>query len=220
MNYNKTIDHTLLKQNAVQAQFEVLCQEAKAYDFATVCVNPSWIEFCKQALKGSDVKVCTVIGFPLGQTLTQSKASETRLGYEAGADEFDMVMNLSYLKDHQDDKVLEDIRAVVEAAQGKVVKVIIETCLLSTEEKIRATELVAQSGAHFVKTSTGFSTSGATLEDVKLLKKTAAGRCLVKAAGGVRTPEDLKEFIQAGADRIGTSSGVALVSGLNSSSSY
>lgn len=220
MNYSKTIDHTLLKQNAQLAQFEVLCEEAKQYDFATVCVNPSWVEFCKQALKGSTVGVCTVIGFPLGQTSTEAKAAETKIAYEQGADEFDMVMNLSYLKDHQDNKVLEDIKAVVNAAQGSVVKVIIETCLLTHEEKIRASELVAQSGAHFVKTSTGFSTGGATLEDVKLLKETVAGRCKVKAAGGVRSAEDLKTFVAAGADRIGTSSGVALLSGLTTNTTY
>lgn len=220
MNYAKLIDHTLLKQNSIQSQFDVLCQEAKTHDFATVCVNPSWVSYCKEKLKGSSVKVCTVIGFPLGATSSQSKAFETKQALSEGADEFDMVINIGALKDHRDAYVLEDIKAVVKAASGKTVKVIIETCLLNEEEKVRATELVVQSGAHFVKTSTGFSTSGATLEDVKLLSKVAAGRIKVKAAGGVRSSEDLKAFVEAGAQRIGTSSGVSLIQGLDVQSSY
>ena len=220
MNLNKTIDHTLLKQDATLNQILNLCEEAKQYDFASVCVNPTWINTCKQALKGSDVMVCTVIGFPLGATLTQAKAAETRFAYEAGADEFDMVINIGALKEHNDEFVVKDIEAVVEAAQGKTVKVIIETCLLSEEEKIRACELVVKANAHFVKTSTGFSTSGATLEDVILMKKAVKGQCKVKAAGGVRSSEDLVAFAKAGADRIGTSSGVKLLQGLKTNDSY
>ena len=220
MNYAKLIDHTLLKQNSIQSQFDVLCLEAITHNFATVCVNPSWVSYCKDKLKDSSVMVCTVIGFPLGATSSQSKAFETEQALSEGADEFDMVINIGALKDHRDAYVLEDIKAVVKAASGKTVKVIIETCLLNEEEKVRATELVVQSGAHFVKTSTGFSTSGATLEDVQLLSKIAAGRIKVKAAGGVRSSEDLKAFVEAGAQRIGTSSGVNLIQGLDAQSSY
>ncbi len=220
MKLNKTIDHTLLKQDSTRDQILKLCEEAKTFDFASVCVNPGWISTCKEALNGSDVMVCTVIGFPLGATLTQAKAAETRLAYEAGADEFDMVINIGALKDHNDALVVKDIEAVVEAAQGKTIKVIIETCLLSEEEKIRACECVVKAKAHFVKTSTGFSTSGATLEDVILLKKSVNGKAKVKAAGGVRSSEDLVKFVEAGADRIGTSSGVKLLQGLDANISY
>ncbi len=220
MKLNKTIDHTLLKQDATRSQILNLCEEAKQFDFASVCVNPTWINTCKEALQGSDVMVCTVIGFPLGASLTQAKAAETRFAYEAGADEFDMVINIGALKDHNDTLVIKDIEAVVEAAQGKTVKVIIETCLLTEEEKIRACECVVKAKAHFVKTSTGFSTSGATLEDVILMKNAVKGQAKVKAAGGVRSPEDLVKFVDAGADRIGTTSGVKLLQGLNSNSSY
>ena len=220
MKLSKYIDHTLLKQDAVQSQFDQLCLEAKQYDFASVCVNPSWVKYCKQTLKGSDVMVCTVIGFPLGATSTQSKAFETTQALKDGADEFDMVINIGALKDHRDTEVIEDIKAVVEAAQGKTVKVIIETCLLSDEEKKRACDCVVSAKAHFVKTSTGFSTNGATLEDVKLMKQQVNGKALVKAAGGVRSVEDLHTFIAAGADRIGTSSGVKLMVGEKSNTSY
>jgi deoxyribose-phosphate aldolase len=220
MKYNEYIDHTLLKANATQSEIQQLCLEAKTHAFASVCVNPYWVAKCREALNDSNVKVCTVIGFPLGASSTLSKASETRIALEQGADEFDMVINIGALKDKQDDVVLKDIRAVVEAAQGKTVKVIIETCLLSEEEKIRACELCVEAKAHFVKTSTGFSTAGATFEDVALMKKTVKGQCKVKAAGGVRSMEDMQKMIEAGADRIGTSSGVKLVQGLNANSSY
>lgn len=220
MNYNEYIDHTLLKANATQAEILQLCLEAKTHAFASVCINPYWVPTCREALKESDVKVCTVIGFPLGASSTLSKANETRVAFEQGADEFDMVINIGALKDKQDDIVLKDIKAVVEAAQGRTVKVIIETCLLSEEEKIRACELCVEAKAHFVKTSTGFSTAGATFEDVALMKRVVNGHCKVKAAGGVRSMEDLQKMIEAGADRIGTSSGVKLVQGLNANSSY
>ena len=164
--------------------------------------------------------VCTVIGFPLGASSTLSKANETRIAYEQGADEFDMVINIGALKDNQDDIVRKDIQAVVEAAQGRTVKVILENCLLSEEEKIRACELCVEAKAHFVKTSTGFSLAGATFEDVALMKKVVNGQCKVKAAGGVRSMEDMQKMIESGADRIGTSSGVKLVQGLNANSTY
>ena len=220
MNYNEYIDHTLLKANATQAEIQQLCLEAKTHDFASVCVNPYWVPTCREALNCSTVKVCTVIGFPLGASSTLSKANETRIALEQGANEFDMVINIGALKDKQDDVVRKDIQAVVEAAQGNTVKVIIETCLLSEEEKIRACELCVEAKAHFVKTSTGFSTAGATFEDVALMKRTVNGHCKVKAAGGVRSMEDMQKMIEAGADRIGTSSGVKLVQGLNANSSY
>lgn len=220
MNYNEYIDHTLLKANATQAEILQLCLEAKTYAFASVCVNPFWVPICREALKDSSVMVCTVIGFPLGASSTLSKANETRIAYEQGADEFDMVINIGALKDNQDDIVRKDIQAVVEAAQGRTVKVILENCLLSEEEKIRACELCVEAKAHFVKTSTGFSLAGATFEDVALMKKVVNGQCKVKAAGGVRSMEDMQKMIESGADRIGTSSGVKLVQGLNANSTY
>ena len=220
MTYNQYIDHTLLRSNATQEELLKLCDEAVVNSFASVCVNPFWVPLCKEALKGSNVKVCTVIGFPLGATSTESKAHETQVALAQGAEEFDMVINIGALKDKQDEVVLNDIKAVVKAAHGKTVKVIIETCLLTEEEKIRACELCVLAKAHFVKTSTGFSTGGATFEDVKLMKDTVKGQCKVKAAGGVKTSEDLKKMIEAGADRIGTSSGVKLIQGLDANSSY
>ena len=220
MSYNTFIDHTLLKANATQAEILQLCLEAKTFKFASVCVNPYWVSQCREALLGTDVKVCTVIGFPLGASASLSKVNETRVALEQGADEFDMVINIGALKDKQNDVVLKDIQGVVEAANGKTVKVIIEACLLDEEEKIRACELCVEAKAHFVKTSTGFSTSGATFEDVALMKKTVNGHCKVKAAGGVRSLEDMQKMIEAGADRIGTSSGVKLIQGLNANSTY
>jgi len=220
MKYNKYIDHTLLKANATQEELLKLCDEAKVYSFASVCINPFWVPLCREALKDSEVKVCTVIGFPLGSTSTESKAFETSTALTQGADEFDMVINIGALKDKQDEVVLNDIKAVVHAAKGKVVKVIIETCLLTEEEKMRVCELCVLAKAHFVKTSTGFSTAGATFEDVRLMKETVKGHCLVKAAGGVKSSDDLRKMIEAGADRIGTSSGVKLIQGLEVNSTY
>jgi len=220
MSLNQYIDHTLLKQNSTQAQIEKLCEEARAYCFASVCVNPTWVKTCAGLLKGSDVKVCTVIGFPLGATSTQAKAFETSVALQDGADEFDMVVNIGALIDRDLALVENDIRAVVEAARGKTVKVIIEACLLSDEEKVLACNASVAAGAHFVKTSTGFSTSGATVHDVALMKASVAGKALVKAAGGVRSLEDMQAMIDAGADRIGTSSGVQLVAGEKIKSGY
>ncbi|RRC93090.1 deoxyribose-phosphate aldolase [Erysipelotrichaceae bacterium OH741_COT-311] len=211
MKLNKYIDHTLLKQDATKELFTKLCQEAKDYDFKTVCVNPSWIAYCKECLKGSDVQVCTVIGFPLGASTTESKAFEAKDAVLKGADEVDMVLNIGALKDRDYETVVNDIKAVKEAIQEKVLKVIIETCLLSEEEKILACKAVSEAKAEFIKTSTGFSKAGATVEDVALLKKHVAQGVLVKAAGGVRSYEDLIKMIDAGASRIGTSSGVALL---------
>lgn len=208
---NKYIDHTLLKADATQAQIETLCEEAKQYDFASVCVNSYWVPLCAEKLAGSDVKVCTVVGFPLGAMASVAKAFECKTAIEAGASEIDMVMNIGELKAKHYDVVREDIAGVVAAANGNVVKVIIETCLLSDEEIVKASQLCVEAKATFVKTSTGFSTAGANPRVVKLMKDTVKSKALVKAAGGVRSQADLAEMIKAGADRIGTSSGVALM---------
>ena len=209
---NKYIDHTLLKPNSTKEQILKLCAEAKEYDFKTVCVNPCWIEVCKQELEGTNVGVCTVIGFPLGAMSSKAKAFEAKDAVERGADEVDMVINIGWLKDHEDEKIIEEIKMIKEACDGHTLKVIIETCLLNEEEKVRACHDIMAAGGDFVKTSKGFSTSGATLEDVLLLKKTVGDKILVKAAGGVRSHDDLVKMIEAGANRIGTSSGVALLS--------
>lgn len=211
MKLSKYIDHTLLKADASKEKLTTLCNEAKTYDFKTVCVNPCNIAFCKEMLKGSDVEVCTVIGFPLGQMTPTAKAFEAKNAIETGADEVDMVLNIARLKDNDLKYVTDEIRMVKEACGSTCLKVIIETCLLTDEEKVNACHCILDAGADFVKTSTGFSTSGATFEDVKLLKETVGDRCLVKAAGGVRSHEDFLKMIELGADRIGTSSGVKLI---------
>lgn len=220
MKINTTIDHTLLKQDATTTQFAQLCADARRFEFATVCVHPIWVSYCAEHLKGSPVKVCTVVGFPLGTNATAAKAYETELALKEGAEEIDMVLNIGALKDGKLDVVRHDIEAVVKAAKGHIVKVIIETCLLTREEKIAACEAVVAAGAHFVKTSTGFSTGGATVEDVKLMKSVVGNRCKVKAAGGVRSYADLMAMLEAGADRIGTSAGVALMTQTEVKTSY
>jgi len=220
-NVAAMIDHTLLKADAKKEQIEVLCKEAKEYSFASVCVNPTWVKYASQLLNGSTVKVCTVIGFPLGANTTETKAFETKNAIENGATEVDMVINIGALKDGNDSLVEQDIRAVVDAARGKALtKVIIETSLLSDEEKVRACQLAVKAGANFVKTSTGFSTGGATVEDIALMRKTVGPEIGVKASGGVRSADDAKSLIEAGATRIGASSGVAIVNGLTSTSDY
>lgn len=211
MNLNKYIDHTLLKPDATKAQILQLCEEAKKYNFMTCMVNPSWIPTVKEALKGSDVLSACVIGFPLGAMTCATKVFETKNALEMGADEIDMVMNIGQLKDGHDQYVIDEIKAVKEACGDRLLKVIIETCLLTDEEKKRATQDVILGGADFVKTSTGFSTHGATVEDVKILKAAAGDAIQVKAAGGVRSKDDLYAMIEAGAQRIGTSSGVKLM---------
>jgi deoxyribose-phosphate aldolase len=217
---NKYIDHTLLKQNATRQQIITLCEEAKTYDFASVCVNPTWVECCAKELAGTDVKVCTVIGFPLGAATTDVKAFETKNAIENGATEIDMVINIGALKDKYMSFVTEDIRRVKAAAGNLIVKVIIETCLLSDDEKVLACKAAVEAGADFVKTSTGFSTAGATVEDVRLMKSVVGSSALVKAAGGVRSYDDLRAMIEAGADRIGTSAGVALLNKQTNTQTY
>ncbi len=208
---NKYIDHTLLKANATEEDIKALCEEAKQYRFASVCVNGYWVSTCANLLKGSDVKVCTVVGFPLGAMTPQAKAFETKDAILNGADEIDMVLNIGEMKAGHYDAVRKDIEAVVEAASGKCVKVILENCLLTKEEIVEACKICIEAKASFVKTSTGFSTSGANVEDVLLMKQTVQENCKVKAAGGVRSYEDMKKMVDAGADRIGTSAGIKLM---------
>ncbi|CEO66284.1 deoxyribose-phosphate aldolase [Streptococcus pneumoniae] len=237
MKLNKYIDHTLLKQDAKKKQIDSLLSEAREYGFASVCVNPTWVEHAKKGLEGTDVKVCTVVGFPLGATTSAVKAFETKEAIQNGADEIDMVINVGALKSGNLALVESDIRAVVEASGDKLVKVIIEACLLTDQEKVLACQLAQKAGSDFVKTSTGFSTGGATIADVRLMRETvgsdmgvkAAGGATiadvrlmretvgsdmgVKAAGGARSYADALAFVEAGATRIGTSAGVAILKG-------
>lgn len=217
----KMIDHTLLRADATQSEMAKLTEEAKQYLFASVCVNPGWVAYAAEQLQGTGVDICTVIGFPLGASTSETKAFETKDAIAKGATEVDMVINISALKDGKDDVVEQDIRAVVEAAAGKaLVKVIIETCLLTDEEKVRACQAAVKAGADFVKTSTGFSTGGATPEDIALMRRTVGPNVGVKASGGVRSLEDMQKMIDAGATRIGASSGVKIMQGEQSTSNY
>lgn len=211
----KMIDHTLLKPDATQQEIAQLCFEAKKYGFASVCVNPTWVELCAQLLKGSPVKVCTVVGFPLGATSSETKAFETETAIRQGATEIDMVINIGALKARDLETVAKDIRGVVQVAHshGVLVKVIIETVLLTDEEKTIACLLSKEAGADFVKTSTGFAGGGATVHDVELMRKTVGPQMGVKASGGVRTFEDAANMIKAGATRIGASAGVKIIQG-------
>lgn len=215
------IDHTALKADTTKKTIEILCAEAKEYQFASVCVNPIWVELASELLKGSDVKVCTVIGFPLGANTPETKAFETKNAIEKGATEVDMVINIGALKDRNDELVEKDIRSVVEAANGKVItKVIIETSLLNEEEKVRACEIAVKAGADFVKTSTGFNGGGATVRDITLMRKTVGQEVGVKASGGVRDIETTRILIEAGATRIGASSGVSIIKGETGNTDY
>ena len=211
MQYNKLIDHTLLKPDAQPEQIVQLCDEAKDFHFMSVCVNPGYVPLAARCLEGSDVKVCTVIGFPLGMNLTKTKVEEAEACIKMGADEIDMVINVGMLKAGHDDYVKEEIRLLKEVAGSRILKVIIETCLLTDEEKVRACVLSKEAGADFVKTSTGFSTGGATVHDVELMRKTVGPDMGVKASGGVRTHEDLIAMVEAGANRIGTSNGTKII---------
>jgi len=215
MKLNKYIDHTLLKADATTEQIKKICDEAKQYDFASVCVNSCHAEYVAQQLKGSGVATCCVVGFPLGAMSTAAKAFETAEAVKDGAEEIDMVINIGYLKGGMTQEVQDDIAAVVKAAHagGAIVKVIIETCLLTEEEKVLACELSKAAGADFVKTSTGFSTAGATTQDIALMRKTVGPELGVKAAGGVRTRETAEAMIAAGATRIGASSSRAILEG-------
>ena len=211
-NLNKHIEHTLLKQDAKLEDFIKLFNEAKAHKFLGVCINPAYVKLAKENLKDNDVKVVTVIGFPLGANRSDVKAFEASKAVEDGADEIDMVINIAMLKDKEYDYVENEIHQIVEAAKDKaIVKVIIETCLLTDEEKIKACELSQKAGADFVKTSTGFSTGGATVHDIALMRKTVGAEMGVKASGGVHTHEEALAMVEAGATRIGASAGVKLL---------
>ena len=212
MRDTKLFDHTILKADATREMVERVCREAREHHFMSVCVNSYYTGFVADELQGSDVRVCTVVGFPLGQMSTKAKAAETRIAVEDGADEIDMVINVGALKGGDDAVVFEDIRAVRKACEGKVLKVIIETCLLNEEEKVRACRLAMEAKADFVKTSTGFSTGGATKEDVALMRKTVGDTMGVKASGGIRDKEKAVEMLEAGADRLGTSATIAICS--------
>ncbi|MGJ9382105.1 deoxyribose-phosphate aldolase [Salipaludibacillus sp. CF4.18] len=215
------IDHTVLKADTKEAQIVKLCEEARDYRFASVCVNPTWVKKSAELLAGSGVDVCTVVGFPLGASTPETKAFETTNAIENGATEIDMVLNIGALKDNNDSLVKEDMVAVVKAAKDKALtKVILETCLLTDEEKIRACEIALEAGLDYVKTSTGFSTGNATVEDVALMRKTVGNKAGVKASGGVRSLEDAKAMVDAGATRIGASAGVAIVDGEKVESDY
>ena len=211
MKTSKYIDHTLLKPDATSADISRLCEEAIVGDFASVCVNPCHIAQAKQLLEGSEVKVCCVIGFPLGAMTTESKVFEASNAIALGADEVDMVLNIGWVKEGKTEKVTAEIHAVKEAVGDHILKVILETCLLNEEEIVTACQCAMKAGADFVKTSTGFSKAGATIEAVKLMRATVGDAMGVKASGGIRTPEDFQAMIDAGASRIGTSSGAALL---------
>ncbi|MCM1104581.1 MAG: deoxyribose-phosphate aldolase [Clostridium sp.] len=210
----KLFDHTLLKADATKEQIIQVCREARQYGFASVCVNSYYTALVAKELCGTDVKVCTVVGFPLGQMSTRAKCAETELAVEDGAQEIDMVINVGALKEHDDEAVCSDIASVKKACGRKaLLKVIIETCLLSEEEKVRACELAVKAGADFVKTSTGFSTGGATAQDVALMRKTVGTEIGVKASGGIRDSKTAQEMLDAGASRLGTSTTIAIVEG-------
>ena len=219
-NLAALIDHTLLKPDATDEQVRALCRDAREQSFASVCINPCHVALAVEELKGAPVKVCTVIGFPLGATTSEAKAFEAKTAVSHGAEELDMVLNIGKLKTGDTRYVEKDIRAVVEAAGGQTVKVILETALLTDDEKRRACEIVKKAGADFVKTSTGFSGGGATVEDIRLMRETVGPNMGVKASGGIRDRETAEAMIQAGATRIGASSSVAIVTGEKGKSAY
>lgn len=210
-NLSKYIDHTLLKPFATDADIEKLCEDAKKHNFASVCVNPCYVALARKLLEGTDVEVCTVIGFPLGANTTEIKAAETERAYYDGCDEFDMVINVGKLKSRDYAYVKRDIEAVVRAARGKTVKVIIETFYLTPEEIAMASKLSSDAGAHYVKTCTGFNDGVAKVEDIKLMAQNIASGVKIKASSGIRTYEQAKALIEAGADRLGTSAGVKIL---------
>ncbi|OCG67347.1 deoxyribose-phosphate aldolase [Gilliamella sp. Nev5-1] len=219
MSYAKYIDHTLLAMNATEDQIRKLCDEAKEYHFYSVCVNSGYVPLAASLLNGSDVKVCSVVGFPLGAMLTCAKAYETEMAIKAGAQEIDMVINVGWLKSNDWDAVKNDIEAVFKACGQVPLKVILETCLLTKEEIVKVCTICKEIGVAFVKTSTGFSVAGATVEDVKLMRKTVGDKMGVKASGGIRNRETAEAMIQAGATRLGASAGIAIVYGNTTSSS-
>lgn len=220
MELNKYIDHTNLKQDMSEQDLIKLVDEAKEYDFFSICINPCWVKQASELLAGSNTKVCSVIGFPLGANTTNIKVLEAKEAIENGASEIDMVINVSKLKDKDYEYVYNEIKQIKEAIGNNVLKVIIEACLLTNDEKTIACQIIMKAGANFVKTSTGMSTGGATVEDVKLFKEVVGDTTLIKAAGGVRTYEDAISMIEAGANRIGTSGGVKIVNGETHTDGY
>ncbi len=219
-NYAKMIDHTLLKPEAVVGDIEKLCKEASEHHFWSVCINPYWISTAKKFLSGTDVKICTVVGFPLGANLPQSKVHETEDALEAGADEIDMVMNIGAALEGHWNFIEHEVHEIHSVCHGKLLKVIFETCLLNDDQIKHACKASESAGADFVKTSTGFSKSGATLESVKLMRSCVPDRMGVKASGGIRDLEGAKAMIGAGAGRLGTSNGVAIVTGSGNGTGY
>lgn len=220
MKLNQYIDHTVLKAAATDKDIEQLCAEAKTHEFFSVCVNSAWVPLAKKLLAGSAVKVCSVIGFPLGAMSSAAKVFEARTAVEQGADEIDMVINVGLLKAGQADAVRDEIKAIKDVVGSRVLKVIIETCYLSDEEKILACKLAVAAGADFVKTSTGFGTGGATFEDVQLMLDTVAGKARVKASGGVRDAETAAKYVAMGVMRLGTSNGITIISGDKATGAY
>ena len=220
MNKAKYIDHTYLKAEATSKDIDKIINEAKEHGFKTICVNSSWVKYAKEKLAGSEVGITSVIGFPLGAMATQAKAFEAKLAIDHGADEIDMVIQIGKLREEQYEYVLNDIKAVKKAIGDKCLKVIIETALLKDYQARKATEIVLQSGADFVKTSTGFSFRGASFEDVEMMKEVVGDKIGIKAAGGVKTPADMDKMIAIGATRIGTSSGVKLINGEENKEGY
>ncbi|UXR65794.1 deoxyribose-phosphate aldolase [Bdellovibrio bacteriovorus] len=220
MQLSRYIDHTLLKPEAQLAQIEKLCAEATEHSFFSVCVNTSYVKACADLLKDSSVKVCCVVGFPLGAMDTESKAAETTTAIRNGAQEIDMVIQIGALKDRRLDYVRDDIKAVVRAAQGHTVKVIIETSLLNNDDKVLACKAALEAGAHFVKTSTGFGGGGATVDDVKLMKSVVGNQMEVKASGGIKDAQQANAMIEAGATRLGTSSGITIIQGGSAQGGY
>ena len=219
-NIASYIDHTMLAPQATVSQIRKLCEEAVKYHFASVCVNSCHVALCAELLKGTGVNVCTVVGFPLGAMSTKAKAFEAECAVADGAVEIDMVINVGALKDENWTFVEDDIRAVKKACGGKLLKVILETCLLTDEEKEKMCDIVVEAGADFIKTSTGFSTAGATFHDIELFNRCVAGRCKIKAAGGIKSVDDMEKFISLGADRLGTSSAIKLLKNQETGGAY
>ena len=220
MDLNKYIDHTLLKATATKKDIIQLCNEAKKHDFFSVCVNSSYVKLAKKELKKTDVKICSVIGFPLGAMSAKAKVYEAKQALKDGADEIDMVINVGFLKSKAFKKVEKEIRSIKKIMPKNNLKVILETCYLSEEEILKASELALKAKADFIKTSTGFGTGGATIEDVKLMNSVAKGKMKIKASGGIKDFKTAKEYIDLGVERLGTSSGIAIVSGTKSTSDY
>lgn len=220
MNINKYIDHTLLKPTATFDQISKLCEEAKKYEFASVCINPCFVKFAAEQLKDSSVKVCTVIGFPLGNTSTQAKVDEAKQALKDGADEFDMVLNQSWIKSNKIEDAQADIAAVRKAIGDKLLKVILETCNLSDDEIAKASKISEEAKADYVKTSTGFGSAGATPEAVKIMKANISDQVKIKASGGIRDLETAEMYINLGVSRLGASSGVQIMQGKTSNQNY